>query len=348
MRIPAGPMNAATILAAIVLIICLVLAAYAIAAGRNEAFFGGSDSADFPYWSRSLRPAAEMFESIRRAKFKTAKTRRGPVLTRTYPGDYREADSISNHYTEDPRLDCRAGKSLTPREAWSDLKRKKGTPEALREAVYAKSRECNIFNPTFARWVIERTAGRGARVLDPSSGWGDRLIGALAAGAKQYDGYDPNPRLQDGYRAIVDELGNGDHESFHVTEAPFEEAAIVPELYDIALTSPPYYAYEEYVPPGGEGEGAQSIGRYPDYETWAARMYRPYLANAYHGVRKGGWVVLYIEDIALEGKVYPLRELTDTIMRDLGAKRAGSFGLKVVTHKGKGKIRWALAWRKPS
>lgn len=361
---------AAAVLVAVVLLVVLVVLALVCSASASPVaarVAGGAAATatdDFPYWAGTLPPAAEMFAGLRRSCLRGDPSPDGPVLTRTYPGSFRRADAISNHFTEAARVDCRSGGARTPREAWTRMHRRvlgrEATNEALREKVYGATRECNIFNPAFARWVLGETVGPGARVLDPSAGWGDRLIGALAAGAASYDGFDPNPRLGAGYREIVDALGGGRHAAFRVTEAPFEEAELAAGAYDIAFTSPPYFAYEEYVAPGAAGADAQSAGRYPDYEAWVARMYRPYLANAYRAVRPGGWVVLYIEDIRLGKKHYPLRALTKEIMAGLGARPATNFGLRVVAdedakfgvrrfakNQPRARVRWALGWRKP-
>jgi hypothetical protein len=220
--------------------------------------------------------------------------------------------------------------------------------------VYHATRECNTFSPALARWVIETTAGRGARVLDPSAGWGDRLLGALAAGAACYHGWDPNPRLQAGYAAIVAAHGGGNARDFWVREAPFEAARPAAGKYDVALTSPPFYDYEVYVAPGEAGGAAQSLGAGRTYAEWAAQVYRPYLANMYRAVRPGGWLVVYIDDVKSRGAKLPLRALTRATLAGCGARAAGAFGLRIAAAEAtrrRGRppppVKWAEAWRKP-
>lgn len=339
----------------LVLVMALLVAtAYTrqeVAGGRENASRESASRDTFPYWRYSLPPAAKMFQALKGEKLVHRGPKTEPVLERRYPRDYRRADALSNHFTEEARVDCRAGGRPTPREAWALVEARGNLPHssaARREAVYdAGGAECNIFNPAFARWIIERTAGRGARVLDPSSGWGDRLIGALAAGAKEYRGCDPNPRLQPGYRRIVDTLGGGDHTSYAVAESPFEDLDLGGETFPLVMTSPPYYDYEVYVPPGAAGADSQSIGRWPDYESWAKMMYRPYVTKAYKAVAPGGWLVLYIEDVRVKGRVFPLRALTEDTLKSLGAQPAGKFGLAVRAGRKTPKTRWALAWRRP-
>ena len=305
---------------------------------------------EFPYWSKTLPSPQEMFYNIIHQSLTIVKDKGDPVLVRKYPQDSRRADAISNYYTEDVRIDCQMGTNIIPRQAWDQIKTgnlKGKTAEELREEVYSTTRECNIFNPTYAKWIIESIAGTNATVLDPSSGWGDRLIGALAAKATLYVGYDPNPRLQKGYTQIVNDFGNNQHKKYHVNPIPFENANVKENYYDIAFTSPPYFALETYVLPGGEGEELQSIYKYPDYNAWVDNMYRPYLSNMYKAVKNSGHIVLYIEDMYYKGKKYPLRQLTLTIMEELGAQYTRSLGIKTFAEKSKyAKVRWALVWQK--
>jgi hypothetical protein len=372
------------VLAMYAITLCLLRRAYRArrswrASDPVQQVGGREEPDDFPYWAKTLPPPARMFRELRAVEYNVCPSEDGDILMQRYPEDSR-VNRITDHFTEAARVDCRAGRMPTPREAWAalDPERRKnllavGAYAELREEVYNATRECNTFNPTFARWIVEQTSGPGSRVLDPSSGWGDRLIGALAAGAGCYHGFDPNPRLQAGYSSILETLrpAGASAEDFWVKELPFEEARLEGE-YDLAFTSPPYFAYEEYVAPGQPGEDAQSIGRYPDYAAWVVKMYVPYLLNAYRHVRPGGWIVMYIEDTRLDGKKYPLRSLTKETLERAGAIPARNFGLSVVVSppttggggrrkgarrrgagRGGGKkpaprVRWALGWKKPN
>ena len=52
------------------------------------------------------------------------------------------------------------------------------------------TKECSTHNPLIIKYFIRKFAAR--RVLDFSSGWGDRLIGALTSDIDLYVGVDPN------------------------------------------------------------------------------------------------------------------------------------------------------------
>jgi hypothetical protein len=181
-------------------------------------------------------------------------------------------------------------------------------------------------------------------MLDPSSGWGDRLLGAAAAGIKKYIGFDPNPRLADCYKEMIDKFTTSDQD-FSVRTEPFKWDSDIGKV-NVALTSPPYFNYEEYVLPGGIGEEEQSIGKYPKYEDWKDKMYVPYITDMYNAVISGGWIIVYIEDYVLENKFYPLRKLTKEILEKLGAQEYPSFGLQIKLAGIKPKSRWALCYKK--
>lgn len=306
---------------------------------------------DFPYLKYSLPLPLIMFNTIKHTKnYKTFEYNHSKVLIRTFPGNYLSTDAISNHFIEDVRIDCRAGLKPTPREVWDIISPgKKGDSKyMLREEIYNQTRECNTFNPVFVKWILETLFNKSKLpnivMLDPSSGWGDRLIGAAAAGIKTYIGFDPNPRLSDCYKAMIKMCTTSD-QNFSVRTEPFTWSQPNQKV-NIALTSPPYFNYEEYVLPGQNGEKEQSIGMYPNYEDWKEKMFKPYITDMFNAVISGGWIIVYIEDYILENKFYPLKEVTQDILKNLGAIEQPSFGLQIRLANIKPKTRWAMCYKK--
>ena len=306
---------------------------------------------DFPYLKYSLPLPLIMFNTIKNTKNYKIDKSNNKILIRTFPGNYLSTDAISNHFIEDVRIDCRAGLKPTPREVWDIISpgKRGATKHMLREEIYNQTRECNTFNPVFVKWILETLFNKSKIsdivMLDPSSGWGDRLIGAAAAGIKTYIGFDPNPRLSDCYKEMIKMFTMSD-QNFSVRTEPFTWS-IKDIKVNIALTSPPYFNYEEYVLPGQNGEKEQSIGMYPKYEDWKEKMFNPYITDMFNAVISGGWIIIYIEDYILENKYYPLKKVTQDILKKLGAIEQPSFGLQIRLANVKPKTRWAICYKKP-
>ena len=79
----------------------------------------------------------------------------------------------------------------------------------------------------------------GTHLLDPTAGWGGRLLGARSLD-KEYTGIDTNLNLKTGYDDMIDKFGG--HmiydSCFNVDFANID--------YDIVITSPPYINLEQY------------------------------------------------------------------------------------------------------
>lgn len=294
----------------------------------------------FPFWSKSLQDPITMFGNLKTQELLITEDHFGnKVLERKYPEDYFLTDHLSNHFTEYERINCQFGTYTTPADMWQSLKTdskiKKMNPFEQRELVYSSTRECNTFNVTFCLWIINTLVGPNAKILDPSSGWGDRLIAALASDAELYNGFDPNKNLQKGYKKIVKTLPST--AKANVKCLPFEEAKLRNNFYDIAITSPPYFDLEKY-----GNDDKQSIIKNPTYTEWLNNFYGPYIMKMIHAVRSGGFIAIYIEDVTSNGIRYNMREFTIATVNDTNlVKHHTRMGLKV----GKA-IRYALIWQK--
>jgi len=293
--------------------------------------------ADFPFKAGYLPPASEMFEALRAEKL----PQWGQTLVRQ-DSDHERVDALSSHFSEEQRVQAEFKGGPSPLARW----KASGAPpaadvRAAREAVYASGREANSFNPVLARWVMELAGGAGARILDPSAGWGDRLVAALASQAACYHGFDPNPALAPAYERMIAELPST--VEARVECLPFEDAELAGK-YDLVLTSPPYGDFEVYVAPGQAGFEQQSVARHPDPASWLANFYRPYLAKAYGALRPGGFFVLYVEDV----RGFPLRTEAKKFLISLGGVAASAFKYRTDWGTKKGRERMALAWFRPA
>lgn len=172
----------------------------------------------------------------------------------------------------------------------------------LREALYRRGvKECTLFKSTLARSVYDLYGARA--VLDFSAGWGDRLIGAIAApSVARYVGVDPNAALRAGHdamRATLCPLAGKDAAAFTVVYAPFQTAAL-PALgaapFDLVFTSPPFFDLELYT--DDAHAAGQSVHDYPRYEQWAAHFLLAALRRAWGLLAPAGHMAIYITDVA--------------------------------------------------
>lgn len=257
-------------------------------------------------------------------------------MSRSYPADYEAADGISNHFTEDVRSHARVGRE-SPAEVWASMRiapvdyaahpdlARRDQQLLYEECARRNSREANIFNAAvavyFYIWLL-KDLKFPVDVLDPSAGWGDRLIAALACGderVRSYVAFDPNTALQPGYARAIATLSGGSVADASVTALPFEDANLGERLFDIAVTSPPFYDLEVYVRPEDDTDRTQSTTRYKSWKEWLAGMYRPYLGKMYAALRKGGFAVLYVSNYRKGQTTYPLADETKRVLASVGA-----------------------------
>lgn len=160
-----------------------------------------------------------------------------------------------------------------------------------------------------ARELIEEFGGRkGCTVLDPCHGWGGRLCGALMADVSLYYGVDPSEEAHRGLEKERDAfLPFCPDSRVEIVQDCFEDTDLGGRVFDMAITSPPYFDVEQY-----HGEN-QSHVRYNGYERWVDGFYRPLIAKTYNALRPGGVFVLQVG-----GQSYPLIEEGKRIAEEVG------------------------------
>jgi len=102
----------------------------------------------------------------------------------------------------------------------------------------------NVFKPTIAALLYEQY--KPSRILDPTAGWGGRLIAAMSRDI-DYIGIELNTQLRQPYFEMLNMLQPHSASQTHMI---FEDAlkvdyAALPP-YDMVFTSPPYYNKEIY------------------------------------------------------------------------------------------------------
>ena len=281
----------------------------------HEAFQSYYD--DFPYkkYSMNLKDVDKRFNNLKKYKFET---RVMPYKIRNIPGnwynnpklkynnlliihkdtDYLNYNLISDYWMDFCRMRSkRHDQELTPIEYWQQNKEyvkqqayqlyNKVDAYTLRETIYKLAGEVTSFRPTLMIGFIKMFKAK--RILDFSSGFADRLIGALAANIQTYLAIDPNSCLHPKYLEIIQHFPSTTKVT--LIQAPFETAELPEGTYDLVITSPPYYNLEVY-----SDEETQSITN-RDLSNWFDNFLMASLIKSWQVLEKGGHMIIIINDI---------------------------------------------------
>lgn len=152
----------------------------------------------------------------------------------------------------------------------------------------------NIFRPLVAMEYYARFSPRC--ILDPTMGWGGRLVGACALNVPKYIGIDNNPALEEPYREMVEFLRphTSTEMDIRIEDALGVDYSVME--YDMVFTSPPYYDLEKY---GGNRESKSK-------DEWDKDFYRPLFEKTYAGLAVGGHYCLNIPTSVYERVCLPL------------------------------------------
>ena len=140
-----------------------------------------------------------------------------------------------------------------------------------------------IFKPTIAMSVYCKYKPKS--ILDPTMGWGGRLVGATALNISKYTGIDLNSELKKPYNEMVKTLKPLTETSINLI---FKDALKVDYSkidYDLVLSSPPYYNIEIY-------KGTKEMNK----EEWNNNFYKPLFTKTFAHLKKGGHYCLNIPE----------------------------------------------------
>jgi hypothetical protein len=179
-------------------------------------------------------------------------------------------------------------------------------PHRVLRAVTMNCRTPTIFRPTVARFVYQRYCSAGGTVWDPCSGFGGRLLGALAAGV-EYVGTDVDSATVEGNLALAKTLGR----EVRVEKTPAEK--FVPPPVDLVFTSPPYFNRELY-----SQEEGQSWKQYSEFDGWVEGFLRPVVQKARKALRPTGRLVLNVANVRSHREAIPLVDVTMQVAQEEG------------------------------
>ena len=264
-------------------------------------------------------------------------------------------DLLSDIFQEKARLTAHKKNKISPLEDWpiSSFKvlssiiqnRANINPENLREYLYSINGnylECTQFKPTIAKEIYTRFKSRN--VLDLSSGWGDRLIGAIACDSVQsYLGFDPNTGLRKGHSKIINTLCplNGKNpENFKVDYVGFEYGDLTNKSFDMMFTSPPFFDFEVY-----SNDDQQSINTNPNFKSWIKNFLFESIDKCWDHLEESGKLIIYIGDTPGSNPTIPMNIHIDQYP---DSKFLGSTCFASFSHNKMGRRRYVWMWEKKS
>ena len=171
------------------------------------------------------------------------------------------------HFQFKNLLNCRREKGKTIYDIWNDPEEQKKLIETTRKrnrggrTAAGNVYECFrinlgsivMFKSTTAKYLYKKYGA--SHVLDPTAGWGGRMLGAWALDI-DYTGIDTNLELQPAYDGMIDFLNKEQELDTELFETQTSQLKMIFKScldvdfsqipYDMVLTSPPYINLEIY------------------------------------------------------------------------------------------------------
>jgi len=171
------------------------------------------------------------------------------------------------HFQFKNLLNCRREKGKTIYDIWNDPEEQKKLIENTRKrnrggrTAAGNVYECFrinlgsivMFKSTTAKYLYKKYGA--SHVLDPTAGWGGRMLGAWALDI-DYTGIDTNTELQSAYDGMIDFLDKEQELDSNLFETQASKLKMIYKscldvdfseiTYDMVLTSPPYINLELY------------------------------------------------------------------------------------------------------
>jgi hypothetical protein len=225
--------------------------------------------------------------------------------------DFENVQILSDMFNDNCRSKCSFGDALSPFEYYKmnkqllisalRMKNMEINDRNMREEIYFHTIECSIHNPGIIKTFIDEYNAK--KILDISCGWGDRLLGSMAAknGIELYEGTDPNTCLHTNYNDMIKLLNNytnNKNAQYKISCSGFETYNIDnTNYYDLVYTSPPYFDYEKYTT-----ESTQSYNKYNTENIWFESFLQVSILKCINALKFNGHLVLYFSQE--KGKTY--------------------------------------------
>jgi len=128
-------------------------------------------------------------------------------------------------------------------------------------SFFGKAPLPTMYRPLLTKGIIEKYNAKN--ILDPSVGWGGRLLGTLALEGTHYTGIEPFSKTYEGLCAMSEFLLVRERTTLYMAGAEDVLPSLKGGVYDMVITSPPYFDLEIY-----SHEETQSVKRFPTWDIW--------------------------------------------------------------------------------
>lgn len=144
------------------------------------------------------------------------------------------------------------------------------------------------FRPTIAKYIYDNYSN-GGNILDYSSGYGGRLIGAISSDkVKSYTGIEPCKKTFDG----LSKIKTYTDKNTILINKPFEDVIFEDKSFDLSFSSPPYFNTEEY-----DYDENQSFIRYKTKDEWRDLFLTTLIRNNYNYIKDDGYFIINIANV---------------------------------------------------
>lgn len=182
------------------------------------------------------------------------------------------------------------------------------------------------FRPTIAKFIYDNYSG-GGNVLDFSSGFGGRLLGAMSSrSVNKYTGVDPSLKTFNSLSRMSELINHNIDVDF--INKPFEKTNLKHGEYDLAFSSPPYFNTEEY-----SYESTQSFISHNTKDLWRDNFLSVLISKCHSYIKHNGYLIINVANV----KTYKdLERDTISLCENTGFELVKTYKMTLSSLMGKG------------
>jgi len=171
-------------------------------------------------------------------------------------------------------------------------------------AFFGKAPLPTMYRPLLTKAIVKKYNAK--QILDPSVGWGGRLIGSLANDGTHFTGIEPYTKTYKGLFDMSKFLNISDRTTLFMLGAEDVLPTLQSESFDLVITSPPYFDLEVY-----SHEETQSVKRFNNWSDWVDKFLDPVIKDCLRCLKPGGvscWSVKNMSKYKLKDEVFKIHQ----------------------------------------